>query len=68
MFDTMTLTKIVGGFCGMLLVFLMGNWVAETVYHVGADGHGDGHGEVKQAYTIPVADGGSSPDPEPVEI
>ncbi|MDJ0826477.1 MAG: cytochrome c family protein [Rhodobacter sp.] len=49
MFDTMTLTKIVGGFCGMFLVFLLGGWVAETVYHGGEGGHGDDH---HQAYTI----------------
>lgn len=49
MFDTMTLTKIVGGFCGALLVFMLGGWVAETIYHSG--GHGDGH---TQAYVIPV--------------
>ncbi len=47
MFDTMTLTKIVGGFCGMLLLFLMGKWAAETIYHAG--GHGDEHA---QAYVI----------------
>lgn len=55
MFDTMTLTKLVGGLCGMFLVFLLGKWVAETVYHVGPDGHGGGHGDdhaVMQAYTI----------------
>lgn len=54
MFDTMTLTKIVGGFCGSLLVFLLGSWAAEAIYHVGG-GHGDEH---EQAYTIPVEDGG----------
>jgi cytochrome c len=48
MFDTMTLTKIVGGFCGSLLVFLLAAWVSETVYHSG------GHGEQAQAYVIPV--------------
>lgn len=36
MLDTMTLTKIVGAFCGSLLVFLLGNWAAESIYHVGA--------------------------------
>ncbi len=41
MFDTMTLTKIVGGFCGALLIFLLGNWAAESLYHVGG-GHGEG--------------------------
>lgn len=50
MFDTMTLTKIVGGFCGAFLVFLLGGWVAETMYHGGGH-HGDDH---KQAYVIEV--------------
>lgn len=54
MFDTMTGVKIVGGFCGSLLVFLLALWAAESIYHVGAPDHG---GEVHQAYTIPVEDG-----------
>ncbi len=49
MFDTMTMTKTVGAFCGMLLIFLLGNWAAETIYHGGAGGHGDDH---HQAYSI----------------
>ena len=49
MFDTMTLTKIVGAFCGALLVFLLGNWAAESLYRVGG---GEGHGEEEQAYVI----------------
>jgi len=49
MFDTMTLTKIVGGFCGMLLVFLLGNFAAELIYPIGGESHGDEH---HQAYTI----------------
>ena len=40
MLDTMALTKIVGGFCGSLLVFLVGSWVAESLYH-GAHGHAE---------------------------
>lgn len=48
MFDTMTLTKIMGGLCGALLVFLLGGWAAETIYYSG--GHGDG----EQAYSIEV--------------
>ncbi|MGG7644874.1 c-type cytochrome [Rhodovulum sp. YNF3179] len=40
MFDTMTMTKLVGGFCGALLVFMLGNWAAETLYHT-SGGHGD---------------------------
>jgi len=47
MLDTMTATKIVGGFCSMLLVFLLGGWAAGALY--GSYGHDD-HGE--QAYTI----------------
>ena len=50
MFDTMTMTKAIGAICGTFLVFLLGKWVAETVYHVGG-GHGDHH---EQAYVIEV--------------
>lgn len=46
MFDTMTFTKILGGFCGAFLVFLLGGFVAEFIYH---EHHGDDH---HQAYTI----------------
>lgn len=59
MFDTMTLTKALGAVCGSLLVFLLGGWAAETLYHVG----GDGHGEQVQAYSI---DTGA--DDAPVEV
>lgn len=48
MFDTMTLTKLVGAFCGAFLVFLMGGWAAETLYHTDA-GYGD---DYQQAYVI----------------
>ena len=51
MFDTMTLTKILGAVCGTFLIFLLGNWAAESIYHVGPEGHGDGE-EVAQAYVI----------------
>lgn len=50
MFDTMKMTKIVGGFCGALLVFLLGNWAAESLYSTS----GGGHGEDAQAYVVPV--------------
>lgn len=42
MFDTMTLTKATGALCGSLLVFLLGGWVAESIYATGG-GHGDEH-------------------------
>ena len=48
MFDTMTMTKVLGGVCGTFLVFLLGSWAAEEIYHPG------GHGEHEQAYVIPV--------------
>ncbi|EAQ03671.1 Cytochrome cy [Pseudooceanicola batsensis HTCC2597] len=49
MFDTMTLTKAGGAFCGALLVFLLGKWAAEIVYATEAGGHGEEHA---QAYVI----------------
>lgn len=58
MFDTMTMTKVVGAFCGSLLVFLLGGWVAEIIYHPG------GHGEHEQAYVIEVEEGGADEAPE----
>ncbi len=58
MFDTMTMTKIVGGFCGTFLVFLLGNWAAEGLYNIGP-GEGE-HGPREQAYTVAVADTGST--------
>ncbi len=50
MFDTMTVTKAGGALCGALLVFLLGKWAAESLYHTGAEGHGGE--EVAQAYSI----------------
>lgn len=49
MFDTMTLTKVTGAVCGSLLVYMLGAWAAESLYHTGAEGHGE---EVAQAYSI----------------
>ncbi len=46
MFDTMTVTKAVGAFCGTLLVFMLGSWAAESVFHR------DTYGEEEQAYVI----------------
>lgn len=50
MFDTMTVTKAGGALCGALLIFLLGNWGAESLYNTEpAKVHGE---EVAQAYTI----------------
>jgi cytochrome c len=63
MFDTMTLTKIVGGFCGAFLVFLLGGFFSEFIYHEPASHDG----EVHQAYTIDTGDDGHGGDEEMVE-
>jgi cytochrome c len=41
MFDTMTITKGFGAFCGALLILLLGGWAAEGLYNV--DRHGEDH-------------------------
>ena len=38
MFDTMTITKAASAILGALLIFLVGNWAAEALYHVGLHG------------------------------
>ena len=53
MFDTMTATKVVGAVCGSLLVFLLGGWVADTIYHMGPPEGSTEEGP--QAYTVEVA-------------
>ncbi|PTX53019.1 cytochrome c [Allosediminivita pacifica] len=59
MFDTMTFTKVVGGLCGALLVYLLGVWAAESLYHVGG-----GHGEEVASYVIETEDDGSGEEEE----
>ncbi len=39
MFDTMTMTKIVGGVGSALLIFLLGSWAADALYSTGGGGH-----------------------------
>ena len=68
MFDTMTLTKVVGGFCGALLIFLLGGWAAETMYHTGGGhgGHGDEHAST--GYLIQVAEAGDAEEEAVEEV
>ena len=64
----MTGTKIVGGFCGTFLVFLLFRLGAEGLYHPGHSGYAE---EVEQAYTIATAEGGSETPAEaapPVDV
>lgn len=53
MFDTMTMTKIIGGLCGSFLVFLLGGFFSEFIYEPAASHDGEAHA----AYTIPVEGG-----------
>ncbi|AXI56722.1 Cytochrome c-552 (plasmid) [Pseudoseohaeicola sp. NH-UV-7] len=48
MLDTMTFTKIAGGLCAALLIFLLGKWAADILY-------GD-HGHHEQSYVIETGD------------
>ncbi|WP_370251951.1 cytochrome c family protein [Nioella sp.] len=65
MFDTMTLTKAVGGVCAAWLILLLGGWAADGLYSVGG-GH-DAHGEHVAGYVIDTGDGGHG-DEEVAEI
>ncbi len=60
MLDTMTFTKAAGALCGALLVFLLGKWAAEELYHVG------GHGEA--SYVIEVEGGEEVAEVEEVDF
>jgi cytochrome c len=52
MFDTMTMTKVLGAVCGSLLVFLVAGWAGSGLYSMG--GHGEDHA---QAYVIDTGEG-----------
>ncbi len=52
--NTMTITKAGGAVCGAFLVFLLGAWAGEGLYHVGGEAH-EGE-EVVQGYAIEVAE------------
>ena len=61
MLDTMTLTKTVGALCGALLIFLLGKWAAEGLYHGGGH-HGE---EAAMGYMIAVDEGGAEEEAAP---
>ena len=63
MFDTMTMVKVMGSLCGALLIFLLGGWAAESIYH-----RGGGHGEETQAYVIEVPDAEGGEGQEVVDL
>lgn len=51
MLDTMTLTKAAAGFLGAWLIFLLGKWAAEEIYHM------DSHGEASYVIEVETAEG-----------
>ena len=63
MFDTMVITKAVAGFCSALLIFLVGGWIADTVYLP--------YGPAPQAYVIDLGEddaaGAEPAEPEVVD-
>lgn len=63
--DTMRITKIVGGFCGALLVLLLAKMAAGAIYRVGPAGHGE-HSE--PAFVIEVADAAGEAEAEGGEV
>lgn len=60
MFDTMTMTKVIGAFCGALLIFMLGNWAGMALYTTGG-GHGDEHAA---SYVIEVESDDDAPAEE----
>lgn len=65
MFDTMTITKAVAGLCSTLLIFLLGNWIADVVYMP--------HGPAPVAYVIDTgavaeAEAPAAAEPEAVDF
>ena len=57
--DTMDLTKLVGAVCGALLIYLLINWGAETMYHTGG-GEDHAGAEHSSGYMIEVAEAAST--------
>jgi len=56
MFDTMTSTKVVGSLCMALLVFLLGKWAAEEIYHLDSQNPGVVELTAMQFVEVPEAD------------
>lgn len=59
MFDTMVITKAVAGLCATLLVFLLGSWLADSIYLP--------HGDAPQAYVIDTGASEEASTDEPAE-
>lgn len=66
MFDTMTMTKTIGAFCGALLIFMLGSWAAESMYSMGG-GHGD-HAEAAYVIETGADEGHGGGEAETVDL
>lgn len=60
--DTMTTTKVAAALCGALLVFLLGKWAAEGIYHTAL------HGEPSYVIDTGEAEGGDHGGEEEVSF
>jgi len=67
MFDTMTLTKAGAAVLGTLLFFLLGNWVAHSLYTTGGGGHGEEDHAATGYMIAPVEDDAAEEEPEAEE-
>ena len=59
MLDTMVITKALAGICSALLIFLLGKWLADTIYLP--------YGPAPVAYAIDIGDDAEMVDAEPEE-
>ena len=59
MFDTMVITKAVAGLCAALLIFMLGRWVADTLYMP--------YGPAPQAIFIDLGEDDAVAEAEPEE-
>jgi len=59
--DTMKITKIVGGVCGALLIYLLINWAAESMYEMDGNDYAEGE-EQKTGYKIEVTSSEAAED------
>jgi cytochrome c len=64
MSDTMTMTKVVGAFCGALLVFMLTAWAGSVIY----GSYAGLHDERPQAFVIEVPEAGGAAEEAAPEI
>ena len=64
--DTMTIVKASSALLGAFLIFMLGGWAAEGLYHVGVEEHGEEEHAMGYAIEVPEGGaGGAAADAEP---